>query len=71
MTFKNDYKLRWEIERVNDIMDMYFGTEYVWYIRNRNYLTFVGISVILFNLIALFNLFHGYELKKVSNFFSI
>ncbi|MBM7560431.1 hypothetical protein [Marinitoga litoralis] len=49
-------------------MDAYFGTEYSWYVRNRNYLTFAGI-VVLFNLIVLFNLFHGYNLKKVSNFF--
>ncbi|WP_459997237.1 transposase, partial [Marinitoga arctica] len=46
IAFKNDYKLRWEIERVNGIMDMSFGTEYVWYVRNRNYLTFAGITVL-------------------------
>jgi hypothetical protein len=68
-TFKDDYKLRWEIERVNGIIDTYFGTEYIWYVRNRNYLTFAGITVVLFNLIVLFNLLHGYNLKKVSNFF--
>lgn len=69
IVFKDDYKLRWEIEHVNGIMDAYFGTEYVWYVRNRNYLTFAGITVVLFNLIFLFNLFNSYELKKVSNFF--
>ncbi|KLO24475.1 hypothetical protein X275_00320 [Marinitoga sp. 1197] len=69
IAFKNDYKLRWEIERVYGIMDMSFGTEYVWYVRNRNYLTFAGITVVLFNFIVLFNILHNLPLKKIYNFF--
>jgi len=60
-----------EILFIFNIIDMFFDTKYVWYVRNRNYLTFASITVILFNLIVLFNLFHNFPLKKVSNFFGI
>ncbi|WGS64361.1 hypothetical protein [Marinitoga aeolica] len=46
-----------------------FWNRDIWYVINRNYLTFAGVAIILFSFIVLFNLFHSHELKKISNFF--
>lgn len=44
------YSLRWEIERTFSILDGMPGSEDIWYVRDRNYDTAMGLKIIAYNL---------------------
>ncbi|MGC8681314.1 MAG: hypothetical protein ACP5TW_04695 [Thermoplasmata archaeon] len=49
------YSLRWEIERSFAILEDILKSEYIWYVRNRNYDVSIGIKIVAYNIIILLN----------------
>ena len=49
------YSLRWEIERLFAILEDILKSEYIWYVRNRNYDVSIGIKIVAYNIIILLN----------------
>ena len=40
------YNLRWEIERTFSMLEETMGAENIWYTRNRNYDSAIGLKII-------------------------
>ena len=62
------YSLRWEIERTFSILEEIMKTENIWYVKNRDYDTAMGLKAIAYNLMVVSNMRSGekaMEIKKI------
>ncbi|MGC9073811.1 MAG: transposase [Caldisericum sp.] len=59
------YSLRWEIERTFAILEDILDSEYIWYVRNRNYDVSVGIKMVAYNIIILLNQMFDRPKRKI------
>ena len=62
------YSLRWGIEWTFSIMEEILQSENIWYTRNRNYDSAIGLKIIAYNLMVLSNTEIGEkprEIKKI------
>ncbi len=64
------YTLRWEIERTFSIMEEMLQCEYVWYTKNRNYDTTMGLKAIAYNLMIVVNKEIGENPRSIMKFVS-
>ena len=62
------YCLRWVIERTFSILEEIMKTENIWYVRNRDYDTAMGLKVIAYNLIVLSNMKSGEKTREIKKF---
>ena len=60
------YSLRWEIERTFSILDGMLGSEDIWYVRNRNYDTAMGLKFIAYNLMVIWNIENGERPRAIN-----
>ena len=65
--YAEKYKKRWEIERTNNILQEYFGLEYSWYVKNRNYDVVLGLAILSYNLCVMFNVLNNRPHRKVAD----
>ena len=59
------YSLRWEIERTFSIMEEILQCENIWYTRNRDYGTAMGLKAIAYNLIVISNRESGEKPREI------
>ncbi len=64
------YTLRWEIERTFSIMEEMLQCECVWYTKNRNYDTTMGLKAIAYNLMIVVNGEIGENPRSIMKFVS-
>ena len=51
------YSLMWEVERTFSILEEIMKTENIWYVKNRDYDTAMGLKAIAYNLMVVSELF--------------
>ena len=61
------YSLRWEIERAFAILEDILGCEYIWYVRNRDYDTSIGMKIVAYNLVILLNQMYHRPKRQIMN----
>jgi hypothetical protein len=59
------YSLRWEIERTFSIMEDILHCENIWYTRNRDYDTAMGLKAIAYNLMVISNRETGEKPREI------
>jgi len=59
------YKLREEIERTNSILEGTLDSEFIWYTRNRDFDTAIGLKILTHNLVVIHNHLHGRSLSEI------
>jgi len=59
------YSLRWEIERTFSILEEIMKTENIWYVRNRDYDTAMGLKAIAYNLMIVSNIETGNKPREI------
>jgi len=59
------YKLRWEIERTFNILEDILECENIWYTKNRDYDTIIGLKTIAYNLMVISNMELGETLRSM------
>ena len=59
------YKLRGEVERTNSILEGILDLEFIWYIRNRDFDTAIGLKILTHSLVVIHNHLHGRSLRKI------
>ena len=59
------YKLREEIERTNSILEGILDSEFIWYTRNRDFDTAIGLKILTYNLVVIYNHLHGRSLRRI------
>lgn len=58
------YKKRWEIERINNVLESQLNMEFIFYTRNRYYEQAVGIKIFAYNIQVICNLLHHRRAKE-------
>ncbi len=59
------HSLRWEIERMLSILEEIMKTENIWYVRNRDYDTAMGLKAIAYNLMIVSNIKTGNKPREI------
>lgn len=59
------YSLRWEIGRTFTILEEIMMAENVWFTRNRDYDTAMGLEAVVYNLMATSNVEAGEKPRKI------
>ena len=63
--YSSMYSLRWEIERTFSILEEIMGAENIWYTRNRNYDSAIGLKIIAYNLMLISNTETGKKPREI------
>ena len=59
------YKLREEIERTNSILEGILDSEFIWYTSNRDFDTAIGLKILTYNLVVIYNHLNHRSLRKI------
>ena len=59
------YSLSWEIERTFSILEEIMKTENIWYVKNRDYDTAMGLKAIAYNLMVVSNMKSGEKAREI------
>ena len=59
------YSLRWQIERTFSILEEIMKTENIWYVKNRDYDTAMGLKAIAYNLMVVSNMKSGEKAREI------
>jgi hypothetical protein len=62
------YSLRWEIKRTFAILEDILDSEYIWYVRNRNYDVLIGMNIVAYNLVILLNQIYQRPKRLIMDF---
>jgi len=60
------YSLRWEIERTFSILEEIMKSEDIWYVKERNYDTAMGLKIIAYNLMVISNIELGEKARAIN-----
>ena len=63
--YSSMYSMRWEIERTFSILEGIMGSEYIWYVSNRDYDIAIGLKVIAYNLMVISNIKLGDNRREI------
>jgi len=60
------YSLRWEIGRTFSILEEIMKSEDIWYVKERNYDTAMGLKIIAYNLMVISNIEQGEKARAIN-----
>ena len=61
------YSLRWEVERAFAILEDILKSEYIWFVRNRNYDVSIGMKIVVYNIIIILNQTYSRPKRQIMN----
>lgn len=59
------YSMRWEIERTFAILEDILNSEYIWFVRKRNYDVSIGMKIVVYNTIILLNQIYNRPKRQI------